>query len=102
MSSRFVAQPDVLRAEGNSILGKSEEFVKNVDEIYSTINEMLQSSYMSPAAAAIAKDIETYKEDLQKMARTINNYGNYCVKSANTINRNEENILDRVSGGSMM
>ncbi len=100
MSNRFVAQPDVLKMEGNSILDKSQQFAQNVDKIYSTINEMVQSSYVSPAAVAIAKQIESYKEDLLKMTRTIDNYGTYCVNAANTITRNEGNIIDSVSGGS--
>lgn len=99
MSNRFVAQPDVLKLEGNSILDKSQRFTNDVDKIYSTINELVQSSYVSPAAKEIARQIESYKDDLEAMAKTIGNYGNYCVKSANVISRNEENIIDNVSGG---
>ena len=63
MSNRFVAQPDVLKMEGNSILDKSQQFAQNVDKIYSTINEMVQSSYVSPAAVAIAKQLGILKKE---------------------------------------
>ena len=100
MSNRFVAQPDVLKSEGISILDKGQQFKQNVDKIYSTINEMLSSSYMSPAAVAIARQIETYRDELNKMTKTINDYGNYCVNSANTIVRNEQNIIDNTTSNS--
>ena len=102
MSNRFVAQPDVLRREGNSILEKSQQFSQNVDKIYATINEMVQSSYVSPAAVEIAKNIETYRDELARMTKAIKNYGTYCVTSANTITKNEGNIIDSASGGDLM
>ena len=97
MSNRFAAQPEILKTEGNEILDKSERFAQNVNKIYATIEEMLKSSYMSPAAVSIAREIEGYREDLGKMTKVIRNYGNYCVKSAGIINKNESNIIDNVN-----
>lgn len=99
MSNRFAAQPEILKTEGNEILDKSERFAQNVNKIYTTIEEMKKSSYMSPAALAIAGEIAKYREDLDKMTKAIRNYGNYCVKSANVINKNESNIIDNVQTG---
>ena len=102
MSRTFIAQPEILRFEGNSVLDKASEFKQNVDKIYSTIEEMINSSYMSPAASAIAQEIKSYKDELDKMTRAIDNYGEYCVKSANVINKNEQNIIDNTNNGTIM
>ena len=96
MSNRFVANPQVLKTEGNSIIDKGQQFGKNVEKIYATIQEMVGSDYVSPAAKAIARDIESYRETLNKMTKVINDYGNYCVNSGNIIAKNEQNIIDNI------
>ena len=98
MSDQFIADPPVLRAEGNSILDKAQQFGQNVEKIYSTIEEMVSSSYVSPGARAIAAQIQTYRDDLNKMTRVIGDYGNYCITASNTVERNEQNIADNASG----
>ncbi len=96
-NGKFIANPAVLTQEGNSILDKGQQFGQNVEKIYSTIEEMVNSSYLSPAANAIAARIQTYRNDLNQMTRTINDYGNFCIKTANTVVKNEQNIIDDVS-----
>ena len=99
MSNRFVASPDVLRTEGGSVLDKSQQFGQNVEKIYATVEEMTSTAYLSPAARAIAAQIQSYRDDLNKMTKVIGDYGNYCITSSNTVVRNEENIIDSVNGG---
>ena len=94
MSNLFVANPDVLRAEGNTVLDQGGQFGQNVDKVYSTVEEMLSSSYLSPAARALGAEIATFRDDLDKMTKVINDYGNYCVSASGTVVRNEENIID--------
>ena len=97
MSNTFVAAPDVLRMEGNSILDKGQQFGQNVEKVYATIAEMTGTDYLSPAARAIANQIETYKDDLDKMTKIINDYGQYCLTASNTVDKNEQNIIDSVT-----
>ena len=98
MSNQFIANPDVLKAEGNSIVDKGQQFGQNVEKVYATIEEMVSSSYLSPGARAIAAQIQSYRDDLDKMTKVINDYGTYCLTSSNTVNRNEQNIIDNASG----
>lgn len=97
MSNKFVANPDILKTEGNSILDKGQQFGQNVEKIYATVEEMTSTDYLSPAARAIAAEIQSYKDELDKMTKVINDYGNYCLHSSNTVTRNEQNIIDSVN-----
>ena len=100
MSERFNANPDVLRAEGNSINDKAQQFGQNIEKIYATVEEMIGSSYLSPGSRAIANQIQTYRDDLNKMARVINDYGDFCLFSDHAVVNNEQNIIDNAKANS--
>ena len=55
---------------------------------------MLTSDYLSPAARAIGNSIRNKKDDLDLMTQIIKDYGEYCLMSANTVDTNEQNIID--------
>ena len=94
MSNVFLADPIVLKAEGGKIKEAAENFRTNTEKIYSNIAEMTERSYISDGARAIAADILTFKDDLENMARVIEDYGNFASSSAVTVIRNEQNISD--------
>ena len=91
MSRLFLADPAILRMEGNKLLGQSKQFGSNVTKMYSTIGRMVQSNYVSPAAKALAAKIGTYKDAMTKI---ISDYGNYCLTASQKVNRNENDIID--------
>lgn len=97
MADRFLAQPEILKAKGNSVNDESQEFGQNVNKVYSTVEEMLASSYISPGARAIGAKIQSYKDDMDGMTRVINEYGNHLLLASNTVVRNEQNIMDSVN-----
>lgn len=90
---RFVASPEVLDANGQRMIGQSEEFARNVDNIYQTVQKMVNSNYVSPEAKAIANEIYSYREDLDRMTRTIGYYGDFCRKASSKVIQNQENII---------
>ena len=94
MSKQFLADPVTLRSEGKKEIDQSGQFDQNVKDIYSTLDQMLTSDYLSPAARAIGNAIRSKKEQLDLMTKTIREYGEYCVTSANTVDANEQNIID--------
>ena len=94
MSRLFLADPAILRMEGNKLLGQSKQFGSNVTNMYSTIGRMVQSNYVSPAAKALAAKIGTYKDDMDAMTKIISDYGNYCLTASQKVNRNENDIID--------
>ena len=94
MSRLFLADPAILRMEGNKLLGQSKQFGSNVTKMYTTIGRMVQSNYVSPAAKALAAKIGTYKDDMDAMTKIISDYGNYCLTASQKVNRNEADIID--------
>lgn len=96
MANLFVANPAALKAEGNKVVNQSTEFNKNVEKLYSTVEQLTSSSYVSPAAVAIANDIKSYREDLNKMTAVIRDYGNYLLHAGDTVMKNEQRIIDEI------
>lgn len=94
MSSKFLADPIVLNQEGNNVVDQGGQFNQNIDKLYSTLDEMLSSDYLSPAARALGEKIRARKGELLNMAQIINEYGNFCLTSGRTVTNNEQNIID--------
>ena len=97
MANKFVADPTALRQKGNDIIGKAGEFRSNTNKIYSTVQEMINSNYLDPAASAIAHEIESYQEDLSKMAQVIEEYGNFCVSASGAVIKNQDYIISSIN-----
>lgn len=93
---RFVANPQILGSKGNEIENQAQQFAQNVEKIYSTVEEMVNSDYLSPEAKAIADEIKSYREDLNAMTRKISNYGTFCKNASNKVIRNQANIVDSI------
>ena len=94
MSNAFVANPAILRQEGNSLADQKQQFGQNIDKIYSTLDDLLASSYVSPAAKAIGDKIRNCRDDLEMMEKIIGDYSNYCLTTSTTVVKNEDNIID--------
>ncbi len=94
MSNLFVANPAVLRQEGGSIQNQAGLFGQNIEKIYSTLDELLSSGYISPAAMAIGQKIRDSRDDLDMMKKIIDDYANYCMTTSATVVKNEQNIID--------
>ena len=93
---RFVADPQILRIKGEEVENQAQQFAQNVEKIYSTVEEMVNSDYLSPEAKAIADEIKSYREDLNAMTRKISNYGTFCKNASNKVIRNQANIVDSI------
>jgi hypothetical protein len=94
MSNLFVANPGVIRQEGGTIQNQAGLFGRNIEKIYSTLDELLASGYISPAAMAIGEKIRSSRDDLDMMKRVIDDYANYCMTTSSTVVKNEQNIID--------
>ena len=60
---RFVADPQMLKVKGEEIENQAQQFAQNVEKIYTTVEEMVNSDYLSPEAKAIADEIKSYRND---------------------------------------
>lgn len=93
---KFGANPEVLRTKGNEVLEESKSFGQNVEKVYQTVNEMINSDYLSPEAVAMANEIQSYRDDLNKMTKIIEDYGQFCINASSSVIRNQENIIDGI------
>lgn len=93
---RFVADPDVLIREGNKINGYSSEFTNNINRVYDTLENMVQKEYISPEALEIKKEIDGHRQDLNNMAKVINQYGTFCMNAGNKVITNQNQIIDEI------
>ena len=94
--SRFIANPQILRIKGEEVESQAQQFAQNVEKVYSTVEEMVNSDYLSPEAKAIAEEIRSYREDLNAMTRKIQNYGVFCKNASKKIINNQMNIIDNI------
>ncbi len=94
MSKLFLADPLVLRQEGDKLNTQSKMFESNVRKMYDTLHRMVASSYVSPAAKALAAKIDTYHDDMNAMTKIINDYGVFCMTASHKVTKNEESIID--------
>lgn len=93
---KFVADPGTIRTKGIEIDKQAEQFSKNVESIYNTVEQMVNSDFLSPDARAIAEEIKGYKGDLIAMTRAIREYATFCSNTSNKIIRNQENNIDSI------
>ena len=97
-SDVFGADPMELQEKGSRINNIAVQFRDNYGKIFTTVEEMVNSDYLDPAARAIAENIHSYKDELANMANVIENYGNYCLKAGNAVIDNQDNIISGIGG----
>ena len=95
-SDVFGADPMELQEKGSRINNIAVQFRDNYGKIFTTVEEMVNSDYLDPAARAIAENIHSYKDELANMANVIENYGNYCLKAGNAVIDNQDNIISGI------
>lgn len=91
----FSISPVELTASGKKLLENSETFKTNSENIFKTVDEMIHSDYISPEAMAIANQIYSYSDDLERMCKTIGRYGQFCITSSSKIEATQDDIISR-------
>lgn len=97
-SDVFGADPIELQEKGNRINNIAVQFKDNYGKVFTTVEEMVNSDYLDPAARAIAENIFSYKDELANMANVIESYGTYCLKAGNAVIDNQDNIISGIGG----
>lgn len=94
MSNLFRAHPGELKNAAGKLDNQKGQFQKDVKLLYDTVHEMINSSYLSPAALELARKIESYHEDMNKMTKIIGDYSDFCGTASGEVIKNEEAIID--------
>ena len=69
-----------------------------MQKLFATVDEMVNSDYLDPAARAIAENIHSYRDQLVNVSNVIESYGNYCLKAGNAVVDNQDNIISGIGG----
>jgi len=93
---KFVADPPVLIREGIGMTTISQSFKEDIETVYTTLEDMISKDYLSKEAMAIADKIKSQRQDLENMAKVINQYGNFSIQAGNKVFENQENIISEI------
>jgi hypothetical protein len=92
MGNIFGADTGVLRATGNRIIEDADQFIKNSDMVYNTIDDLMTKGYISDTGMEIAKGIKDKQVILKSIATTINRYGEYLNNTSTKVDNTEGDI----------
>ena len=85
MNGQFLADPVALDNNGTKLQTNAASFREDVQAIYNTVEDMIANDYISREAVEIGRKIESYQADLELMAKTIGNYGEFLKKAATAV-----------------
>jgi len=92
MGNIFGADTGVLRAVGNRITEDGDQFIKNTEIVYNTIDDLITKGYISATGLEIAKGIKDKQVILKGIATTINKYGEYLNNTSIKVDNTEGDI----------
>ena len=97
MSDKFLADPIILRREGQKQLEQKKLLDEKINTIYTTLDDMINNDYLAPASRQIASAIIAKKELLLSMSSAIKGYGDFCITAGGNVIENDQNVADNYS-----
>ena len=94
----FVADPITIKTKGDQILGLVDSFTDNMNKLYATIEQMINSDYLSPEAYVLANEIKKYKVELNNIRNIMANYGMFRQGTSNQVVNNQEDLSQEMRG----
>lgn len=83
--------PELAISYGNQIVSSAQEFNKEVDNIYSIVND-LKKNWTGSAAQRFTDNIESFKDEYQEFGKLINNFGELLAAIGQDYKSLEENL----------
>ena len=94
--SKLLIDPALLDAKGREITDSAETFIGNNKKIYETVQNMVNSEYLSPEARVLADKIMSYQDELDAMGKYIDEYGNFLKTTARKFITNQDEIVSQI------
>lgn len=92
----FKMSPTDAMREGGRQINQANDFNHQTEELYNTVDALLETGYTSPAARELYAKIQSKRPILNGVIKTLNNYGTYMVNSGKETIRTDESIADGV------
>ena len=95
-STIFDVTPEELEASASTIEGKTEEFIKTYNSIYTAVSD-LRVTYEGEASDAFNQRIEGYKNDFSAAEKALKNYVQFLREYSSKIKSVENDIKSKAS-----
>ncbi len=92
---RLTLDPPSLIQEGNHTKNIHAELVRDTNEVYATIENMLNNGFNSPGARTIASKIFQTKEDIADLLQNVRKFSDFLFFAAKTGADTDAGIADR-------
>lgn len=93
--SRLVLDPPTLIQEGNHTKDIHADLVRDTNEMYNLVNELINNGFDSPGARTIAGRIMKTKDSVQELLNKVKDYSDFLFYAANTGASTDAGIADR-------
>lgn len=93
---RINVKPEDLRNSGKKVKSLAEEFLKEVQNLYSESNGVIEH-WKGSATDEFVTSVESYHDDMNNLGRAANNYGDFQIKSANIYEETQAGIANSAS-----
>lgn len=90
---KFTVNPEILRIKSAEIINQGEQFGQNAEIIFQIVDELINSNCLSPEEEALAREIKSYKDDLNKITKMIGQYGIFFKTASNKVIKTQEDII---------
>lgn len=88
---RINVKPEELRNSGKKVKTLAEDFLEEVENLYSISNGVIEH-WTGSATDEFVTSVESYHSDMTKLGRAAYNYGDFQVKSANIYEQTQTGI----------
>lgn len=95
-STIFDVTPEELEASASKIEGKTSEFTKSYNSIYTAVSD-LRVTYKGEASDTFSQRIEGYKNDFSAAERALKNYVQFLREYASKTKSTENEIKNKAS-----
>lgn len=92
MGNIFGAETGILANVGNRTVEDAQQFVSNTDRVFQTVNELITKGYISETSKKIAESIRAKQIDLKRIAKNIENHGNFFINTSRKVSNTESDI----------
>ncbi len=95
-STNFDVTPEELEASANKVEGKTNEFIKAYNSIYTAVSD-LRVTYKGEASDTFNQRIDNYKNDFSAAEKALQNYVQFLRDYATKIKNTENELKSKAS-----
>ncbi len=92
MADIFGADTGTLNTLGNRVVDNAQQFIDTTNNVYQTIDDLINKGYISDTSREIAESIKAKQVVLKNIATTIQGHGDYLINTSRKVSNTESDI----------